>query len=141
MRVLMVSLLTALLFACASHERGPQADDRYVIVYTGGSRKAEGIFPVQIYNIDGREITAERNAHRLTPGIHAIKARALVDRSLVPGVSRDLSRGSNEPLVVNLQSGYRYFIGVKAESSRRSEWQLVVWKKEPVEAGTLDFDN
>lgn len=140
-RLFLILALFLLATACA---RGPTTDlkagERYSILYTAGSRKAEGIFPVVIYNIDGKEITSERNSHQLPPGRHTIKARGVVDRSWVPGLSKDLSRDGATSLTYQFESGTRYFIGLKAASSRRAEWELVVWKEELVSEGALGFD-
>ena len=135
----LIPFIVLLLGACAT-ERGPKAGQRYAIVHTAGSRKAEAIFPVVIYKLDGREISTERPSRKLKPGIHRINARAIVDRNLVAGLKTDLSRENNAPLVFNFQSGRRYFVGIKANSDRRADWRLVVWKIEDIEAGTLDLD-
>jgi hypothetical protein len=137
--VWLMTLLVLLLSACASN-RGPQAGQRYAILYTGGSRRAEAIFPVQIYHLDGKEISSDNQSRHIEPGIHTIKARGIVDRNLVAGLRTDPSRANNARLVFNFQSGRRYFIGVIADSDRRAEWRLVVWKTEDIDAGTLDFD-
>jgi len=51
-----------------------------------------------------------------------------------------VSRGGTPSLTYNFQSGVRYFIGVKADSPRRADWELVVWKEEEMREGALDFE-
>lgn len=135
-------MLAVVLAACGSApDTRPMAGERYALIQTGDTRLAHGIFPVAIYNIDGREIHSDRVLHRIEPGQHTIAARAAVDRRLVRGVSRDpVARGS-PPLTFNFQSGRRYFLGLKAEGSRSRDWRLVIWKVEDVEAGTVALDD
>ncbi len=147
-----VLLLAATLISCAQHG-GPQAGQRYAVLQTGDSRLAEAIFPVEIYNIDGKEQTVgfvdnndlkrmrvDRPIRRITPGTHTIKARAIVDRSFVRGISRDLSRSRASSLTHHFVSGKRYFIGLKADGPRRADWKLVVWKEEDIKQGLIDSD-
>lgn len=143
-----VSLL--LIVACSSHG-GPKAGQRYAVLQTGDSRLAQHIFPVEIYNIDGEEqntgrvnnnnlnrIRVDRPIRHIEPGVHTIKARAFVDRRYVPGLTRDISNGKIEPLTHRFVSGKRYFIGLKADTSRSADWQLVIWKEEEIEQGLID---
>lgn len=131
----------------------PRPEDRFAVIETGASRKAEGIFPVLITELDGaRHNTAPQDLSRpeagfprgrthfkVKPGTHRIKALALVDRTYVPGVSRDLSRGGDDTLEYNFQSGMRYFVGLKAAGARRADWELVVWKTEEIDVGSLEI--
>ncbi|MDX1569981.1 MAG: hypothetical protein R3200_05800 [Xanthomonadales bacterium] len=152
--MLLLALLTSWLVGCASEPiESPRAGERYAIIETSASRKADGIFPVLITAIDDRRYnTAPDDLRRaeagfpygrthftVAPGTHRIKALAVVDRRYVPGVSRDVSYGGDDVLEENFQSGVRYFVGLKADSPRRADWQLVIWKKEEIEAGTLDL--
>ncbi len=143
------------LMGCATDPTtSPRAGERYAIIETGASRKADHIFPVLISRLNDTRIsiTADdlsrgrgghfpraRHVFKVTPGTHTIHAMGLVDRNMVPGLSVDLSRDNNEPLTHNFQSGTRYFIGLKADSARRADWELVIWKTEKIEAGTLDL--
>ena len=134
-------LIPLMLVACASGpDTSPMAGERFSLVQTQASRRAHGIFPIQIYRIDDREVRDDRAQHKLTPGEHTLRARAIINRDLVPGIGRDLSRGGAQEITHNFQSGYRYFIGLKADSPRRQDWQLVIWKTEEVKAGTVSLD-
>ncbi|MEM9304393.1 MAG: hypothetical protein AAGE01_19940 [Pseudomonadota bacterium] len=155
MRILLLPALAALLAACASDPvQEPVAGQRYAIIETGASRKAEGIFPVLLTRIDDKRITVTaddlrrgrqghfpnaRSVFRVAPGQHSLEAMGMVDRRYVPGLSQDLSRDNSEPLVANFQSGTRYFVGIKADSARRAEWRLVIWKTEAVDEGAIDI--
>lgn len=140
LRVLLL-LNLALLTACATGpDTSPMAGERYALVQTQASRRAHQIFPVQIYRIDDKEIRDDRAQHKLSPGVHTLRASAVMDRGLVPGLKRDLSRGGPQEITFHFQSGYRYFIGLKADSPRRADWELVIWKTEEVEAGTVSLD-
>lgn len=133
--------LTLMLGSCASApDTSPMAGERYSLVQTQASRRAHRIFPIQIYRIDDKEVRDDRAQHKLTPGEHTLRARAIINRDLVPGISRDLSRDGAQEITHNFQSGYRYFIGLKADSSRREDWHLVIWKTEEVKAGTVSLD-
>ncbi|MEM9532491.1 MAG: hypothetical protein AAGA23_16355 [Pseudomonadota bacterium] len=116
------------------------AGDRYGLIQTQVGRRAERIFPVQVYQIDGKEVRDDRTLHRLPPGEHTLKARGLVNRDLVPGVSRDASRGGPQEITIQVQSGYRYFLGLKADGPRRADWELIVWKIEETKAGMVSLD-
>ncbi len=132
----------ALLSACATGpDTGPMAGERYALILTDVSRRAERIFPVEIYRIDDQEIRDPRGQRPIEPGVHTIRARGIVNRDLVPGLTRDLSRGGPQEITVNFQSGYRYFLGLKADSPRREDWELVVWKIEEVEAGMVKLED
>ena len=141
MQKLLLLALALLLTACTGGQ-GTQlkAGQRYATVYTAAHRKSEGIFPVVIYSIDGQKKTGERNLYQLPPGQHTIEARGIVDMDWVSAMSRDLTRENSPPLVFNFQSGTRYYIGLKASSSRRTEWELVIWKQQEVDEGVLGFD-
>jgi hypothetical protein len=153
--LLQLVVMSLLLASCASDPvQEPVAGQRYAIIETGASRKAEGIFPVLLTAIDDDRISITpddlrrgrqghfpnaRSVFRISPGTHRLQAMGLVDRRYVPGLSTDLSRDNDEPLVANFQSGTRYFVGLKADSSRRAEWKLVIWKTEAVEEGAIDI--
>ncbi len=137
----LIFLASLFLMGCATGpDTGPMAGQRYSLVQTQASRRAEQIFPVQIYRIDDKEIRDDRAQHKLEPGVHTLRARAVIERDLVPGLSRDLSRGGAQEITHNFQSGYRYFIGLKADGPRRQDWHLVIWKTEEVRAGTVSLD-
>lgn len=142
MRLLPIAILALLLGACGTApDTRPMAGERYALIQTGTTRLAHGIFPVAIYNIDGKEIHSDRLLHKVKPGVHTIAARAAVDRRLLSGVSKDPTARGSEPLTYNFQSGRRYFLGLKAEGSRSRDWRLVVWKIEDVEAGTVRLED
>jgi len=138
----MIFLCLLMLGACASGpETSPRVGQRYAIIQTSPGRATEGIFPVEIYNIDGKEINSRRTFHRIEPGKHSLNARAFVDQRALRGLSKDLTRGrSHPPLVYNFQSGVRYFIGLKADDTRSKNWQLVVWDQEELKSGQLKLD-
>ncbi len=141
MRSILILVTTIFLFGCASEPRtGPRAADRYAVIYTDGQRLAQQIFPVEVYRIDGEETLHRSGYLRLPSGTHTLRARAIVDRSLVPGLTKDLSRSGPQEITQHFQSGVRYFLGLKADSQRRANWKLVVWKEEPIEEGTLPLD-
>ncbi len=152
-RIILLAMVGSLLLTACTSQGGPKAGQRYAILQTGDSRLAQQIFPVEIYNIDGEEqntgfvdnnnlnrIRVQRPIRHIEPGLHTIKARAVVDRRYVPGLTRDLSSGKIKPLTHRFMSGKRYFIGLKADSARSADWELVIWKEEAVEQGLVDLD-
>jgi hypothetical protein len=87
---------------------------------------------VQIYSINGERINFRHQGLLLKPGHYLIGAnRATVSRNEIPGLSRDVTRPSQQPLEIDVEAGKAYYIGLKAKGSRSADWQLVNWKIEP----------
>ncbi len=101
-------------------------------IVTDYERKTAYIFPVTIYNIDGKEVLPTIGTYHLVPGKRRLRFRARVDISMLPGVIF-LSQ-SSRPLKIdyNFKKNIRYYIGVKAKTKRRSSWKIIIWKQEPV---------
>ena len=141
MRRLALLFIVVVLAGCAGGPRhAPLAGQRYALIQTKVGRSAQRIFPVEIYSIDGREVSRGPGLRKVAPGVHTIKARARVNRDLIPGTGRGNSAGG-DTLTHNFQSGRRYFVGLKADKPRSADWELVIWKIEDVEAGTLDLES
>ncbi|MDJ0655155.1 MAG: hypothetical protein QNJ40_13420 [Xanthomonadales bacterium] len=127
--------------ACGSSlERGPMAGQRFATLVTEGASRARGIYPVQIYKLDGREINTQQTIHRIEPGVHTIQARALADWGLSQTTRRTARREPPPVLEFNFQSGRRYFLGMKAPEPGETRWQLVIYRTEDVEEGTIRID-
>lgn len=102
------------------------------LVVTSVDREAENIYSVYAVAVNGQELARRENALWLKPGEHTIKAinKTTLDRSFVPGRRGDRSRKPVTPLTLNVEAGKTYYVGLKADGSRRSDWQLVVWQIE-----------
>ncbi|GAB4123406.1 MAG: hypothetical protein Tsb0027_21310 [Wenzhouxiangellaceae bacterium] len=102
------------------------------LVVTSVDLEAQNIYSVYAVAVNGQELARRENALWLKPGEHTIKAvnKTTLNRNFVPGLRGDRSRESMQPLTLDVEAGKTYYVGLKADSGRRADWQLVVWKIE-----------
>lgn len=102
------------------------------LVVTSVDREAANIYSVYAVAVDGQELARRENALWLKPGEHTIKAinKTTMNRNFVPGLRGDRSREAIEPLTLNVEAGKNYYVGLKADGGKRSDWKLVVWQVE-----------
>ena len=131
--VLALTLLPALLL----HAAKPQdfiasPSEPHGLVVTSVDLEARNIYSVYAVAVNGQELARRENALWLKPGEHSIKAinKTSLNRDFVPGLRGDLSKESITPLSLKVEVGKTYYVGLKADSGRRSDWQLVVWQVE-----------
>lgn len=138
-----VMLCTA-LFSYSSVQAAEQdflasASEPHGVVISGLKQSGKLIFPVEIYRVNGQRINFRGSSLPLQPGSYELQAgRAVVDRGIMPGLHGDVSRPDTKPLQLEVEAGKAYYIGLKADSSRGKDWQLVVWKSEPGGRGFAD---
>jgi hypothetical protein len=127
----------AVLPVLFAHAANPQdfiasPSEPHGLVVTSVDLEADNIYSVYAVAINGQELARRENALWLKPGEHTIKAvnKTSLNRSYVPGLRGDRSKESITPLTINVEAGKTYYVGLKADGSRRSDWQLVVWKTE-----------
>ena len=101
-------------------------------VVTSVDLPGQYLYAVEIYRVDGQEIPLRGGSVWLKPGRHEINAISdgPVNRGFVPGLRADRSFPSSKPLVLDVEAGKVYYVALKADSSRRENWELVVWKTE-----------
>ncbi len=96
-------------------------------LFTSRGRPSACIFPVEVYNIDGRSVNP-RSIFTLNAGERTIKARAVVDIGICVNIRRSASRSKLEPITIRIETGKDYYLGLNVEASRRKDWKLEVWK-------------
>lgn len=128
--VLLVALMTAGTVLAKRSVGMVKPSEPHGVVIGSVDRPAQGLFAVRFVAVDGEEIADRNQGLWLSPGEHKVLAYGNVDRSYVRGVKRDFTWGNYEPLTINVEEGRRYYVAAKADSSRRNEWELVVWKVE-----------
>lgn len=102
------------------------------VVITSVDQPGQSIFAVNIKNIDGGEIPPFPTSVWLKPGQREIKGFGLVNSAWTTGRVRgafDRHNDGFEPLVLDVEDGMVYYVGLKAKGDPK-DWKLVVWKVE-----------
>jgi hypothetical protein len=99
-------------------------------IVTGAQKAVQCISPVQVNNIDGREVHVERLGFDIDAGKHSITARAIIDTSLCNVVSKGTERDKIEPIEADFEAGKTYYLGYDHSAPNRRDWKLVIWKVE-----------
>jgi len=107
-----------------------QPGDPHGLIITSVSQTGKLVFPVEIYSIDDRRVNFRDLGVLLTPGKHTLRARSVVSRDHIPGLRRDITRPNRDPIEIDIVAGKTYYLGMKADSSRGADWELIVWKVE-----------
>lgn len=125
-------LLVLLSTATLAQDFIASPSEPHGLVVTSVDLEAQNIYSVYAVAVNGQELARRENALWLKPGEHTIKAvnKSTLNRNFVPGLRGDRSRESIQPLTLNVEAGKTYYVGLKADSGRRADWQLVVWKIE-----------
>jgi len=131
---LLSSAVTLLLLSTATLAQDfiASPSEPHGLVVTSVDLEAQNIYSVYAVAVNGQELARRENALWLKPGEHTIKAvnKTTLNRNFVPGLRGDRSRESMQPLTLDVEAGKTYYVGLKADSGRRADWQLVVWKIE-----------
>jgi len=89
------------------------------------------IFPVSIYEIDGKNIISRNTAIWLKPGKHSIKVSSNIDLSYrshsLTKRQKNLNK-NNKTLEINVEDGKMYYVGYDASDRDPNLWKPVVWK-------------
>ncbi len=134
--LMLIALSTFVLAACGGgtdlSRFIAQPHEPHGQVITSVDLPANYLYAVKINKVDGQEFPSRRGAVWLKPGRHEIGtvSDGSVNRSFVPGLAGDRSFPPTEPLVLDVEAGKIYYVGLKADSGRREDWKLVVWKTE-----------
>jgi len=125
-------LLVLLSTATLAQDFIASPSEPHGLVVTSVDLEAQNIYSVYAVAVNGQELARRENALWLKPGEHTIKAvnKTTLNRNFVPGLRGDRSRESMQPLTLDVEAGKTYYVGLKADSGRRADWQLVVWKIE-----------
>ncbi len=127
---LLAAVVTGFSVAAASadQERPKELRGMGAIIQSGGVA-AQCIFPVEVYQIDGKSIDTEgRLSFKLPAGRHVLRASAVVNLNGCGGSRHDIYRKPIPPLEIEVLPGRQYHIGLDAKPARKKDWRLVVWK-------------
>ncbi len=135
LNLILIALSTIVLAACGGTDVTrfiAKPHEPHGQVITSVDLPGQYLYAVRINKVDGQEIPARRGAVWLKPGRHEISAvdDSSVNRSFVPGLAGDRSFPPKDSLVLDVEAGKIYYVGLKADSGRRENWELVVWKTE-----------
>ncbi len=92
---------------------------------------SQDIFPVSLYEIDGKNIVSRSNAVWLKPGKHRLKMRANVDLSYRSHalLTRNKSLNKNNRILdITVEDGKTYYIGYDTSNNNPNLWKPVIWK-------------
>jgi len=131
----LIALSTLVLAACGGTDVTrfiAEPHEPHGQVITSVDLPGQFLYAVKINKVDGQEIPSRRGAVWLKPGRHEINAvnDGSVSRSFIPGLAGDRTVPSDKPLVLDVEAGKVYYVGMKADGGRRENWELVVWKTE-----------
>ncbi|GAB4191502.1 MAG: hypothetical protein Tsb002_20270 [Wenzhouxiangellaceae bacterium] len=131
---MLLAMVSALPLSVAAQGMASVAspDEPHGLIISGLDMPAESIFSVNIKTIDGQEIPPFPSGVWLKPGQREIKGFGNVDANFARGFrgSRSNSKDRLEPLVIDVEAGMTYYVGLQAIGDYK-DWKLVVWKKEP----------
>lgn len=131
--LLTLAALSLLLSGCGSTQEFIASPwEPHALVITSQTQSGDNIYPLKIDRIDGQRITDRKTALWLTPGTHTLDGvdDDVLPRAFVPGLRLDQSFPNREPFEIDVEAGKVYYIGLKADGSRRADWKYVVWKVE-----------
>jgi hypothetical protein len=92
---------------------------------------AADIFPVTLYEIDGKQVLKRDHGVWLKPGKHTIKVSAVVNKNHLNKSITKLQKSQNlnkNSLDITVEKGNIYYVGYDASDSNPNNWQPVVWK-------------
>lgn len=131
-RLLTCAIVALQLFGLGAC-RGSALPDRGRIVATEGSTVPVGLEPARIVEIDGDRVFPAQRSFALAPGIHIIRVAPPVagPPQQVPTEFGMLEYLQDEPLQLEVRSGWTYFIGLEVlervdYTKRTGHWKAVV---------------
>ncbi len=93
---------------------------------------SENIFPVTVYQINGKQILKRNNAVWLKPGTHTIRvtsAIALNQRSKYASKRQKFNNPVEyNTLEIKVEEGKTYYVGYDTNDRDPNKWRPVVWK-------------
>jgi len=121
-------LLTAIL-AFASPFAKPSEPSGILKMNTPHTSK--DIFPVSLFELDGKQVITRKNAVWLKPGKHSIKVNSLVpldSRSTHSVTRQKRNNKEKKTLEINVEDGKTYYVGYDTSNRDPNLWTPVVWK-------------
>ncbi len=96
------------------------------------NHQSKNIFPVSLYEVDGKQIIKRTNAVWLSPGKHSLKVTSIVNlsqRSTGMTTRQKSNPAKNHnTLEISVEDGKTYYIGYDASDRNPNKWKPVVWK-------------
>jgi len=114
-------MLMALISSGCTLNQGLAEHDPFGrIIHTIGEDVPAGTLRAHIFEIDGEPVTWERRNHLLAPGRHSIRAWPEgPPQTFIPDwIAIEEGRVRVDPLALEVEAGYHYFIGVEETRSR-----------------------
>jgi hypothetical protein len=115
LKILLVGLGTAALVGCATTTR--HSNTHGLVSETAGKSVPSDITPAIIYEIDGQRVPYGRGTHPVEPGLHTMLVWPATagprSGTPIPGAHARVEGIRVEPLVLEVQPGVRYYIGVR----------------------------
>lgn len=128
--IFLFALLLTTFISQASPFAKPNED--HGILKFHQSHPSKDIFPVEIYELDGQQITTRKNGLWLKPGTHTIKVSSVINRDqLNHSVSTRLIKNNSfvdKSLTISVEEGSVYYVGYDASDRNPNQWKPVVWK-------------
>ena len=134
-KLLFIASLISILAACGGTGKYAfiaSPNEPHGLIITGVDMPGQYLYAVKVDRVDGQQIPPRETGIWLKPGKHTIDTvdDVNLNRSFVPGLRGDRSFPSKKQLELDIEAGKIYYVALKADGSRRSEWGLVVWKVE-----------
>lgn len=139
--VLMLTVLSVSAQLSGANETSEPGDIEMVQIITSGGRGTGCLAPVAVNRVDGEMVVVPAQGFLIEPGSHTINGQATLDFSKCPHDLSDLQMGSVADLEVDFVYGFTYYVGFEYKSDNTAQWQLVVWKMEPVEPAQLPLES
>ena len=89
------------------------------------------IFPVKLFEIDGKQVLNRESGVWLKPGTHSIRVSAVINASSRSTTITRLQKSYNKDkktLEINVEEGNVYYVGYDASDKNPNNWKPVVWK-------------
>jgi hypothetical protein len=106
------------------------ASNEMARVLTSKGRPAECLAPLLVNKIDGETVSVSEKGFLITPGIHSINGKAILDMTNCPFIDKNPMIPAAADLEVNFEPGGTYYVGYYYAPANTAEWKLVVWHKE-----------
>ena len=129
----MKNLSILLLFFTHFLQASPYAkpSEAHGILKFNQPHPSKNVFPVEIYQLNEKQITARKTPLWLKPGIHRIKVSAQINsQQLSHFISRRIQSGTTlkNEITIKVEEGNIYYVGYDADSHNPSDWKPIVWK-------------
>jgi hypothetical protein len=125
-------IFTLLLSGFVSANPFAKPSEPHAIINMGVTHSSKDVFPVSLFEIDGKQIIKRNNAVWLKPGQHSMRFKATIkmDTRSKAVTTRQKTNNpkSNNTLDINLEEGKTYYVGYDTSDRDPNHWKPVVWK-------------